>query len=151
MKLSILIGSGRKIALFTAPLLIPGVIFNILFPNIFFIGGPFPLLKVFSTIVLVSGIIIWGWSVLLVLINVPQKKLITSGPFSFIKHPLYTAVALLIIPSLGFLINTWLGLAIGIVVYIGSRIFSPEEEKTLAKTFGTSWDEYCKKVSFPWL
>jgi len=40
---------------------------------------------------------------------------------------------------------------IGIILYIGSRIFSPEEEAELSKTFGTAWDAYCKKVRIPWL
>ena len=58
------------------------------------------------------------------------------------KHPLYTGVALLVLPWIGFLFNTWLGVLIGIILYIGSRIFSPEEEEILSKTFGTTWDEY---------
>ncbi len=80
-----------------------------------------------------------------------KKELITSGPYSLVKHPLYTGVALLVLPWIGFLLNTWLGVLIGMVLYVGSRIFSPEEEKALSKTFGTSWDEYCDTVKLPWL
>jgi protein-S-isoprenylcysteine O-methyltransferase Ste14 len=68
-----------------------------------------------------------------------------------VKHPLYTGVALLVLPWIGFLFNTWLGVLIGIIVYIGSRIFSSEEEEILSRTFGATWDEYCKKVKIPWL
>jgi protein-S-isoprenylcysteine O-methyltransferase Ste14 len=57
----------------------------------------------------------------------------------------------MVLPWLGFLFNTWLGALIGVILYIASRIFSPEEEKTLAKTFGPTWDEYYKKVKIPWL
>jgi len=67
------------------------------------------------------------------------------------KHPLYTSVALLVLPWIGFLLNTWLGVLIGAVLYIGSRIFSPEEEEALAKAFGATWDEYCNRVTVPWL
>jgi protein-S-isoprenylcysteine O-methyltransferase Ste14 len=37
------------------------------------------------------------------------------------------------------------------VVYIGSGIYSTEEEKILLKIFGEAWNEYCRKVKLPWL
>lgn len=76
---------------------------------------------------------------------------ITSGPYSVVKHPLYTDGALLVLPWIGFLSNTWLGAVIGIVVYVGSRRFAPEEEAVLSETPGGAWDEYCSMVKIPWL
>ncbi len=151
MKLKVLVGSGDKIGLLTLPFLIIGLILNIMFPSFFNVGGPSIVLKTISIIVLIPGITIWIWSVLLILIKVPKQELITNGPYSLVKHPLYTGVALLVLPWIGFLLNTWLGVLIGIVLYIGSRVFSPEEERVLSKTFGATWDEYCNKVKIPWL
>ena len=151
MKLKELVGSGDKIGLFTLPFLIIGLILNIIFPSFFNVGGPPIVLKVISIIILIPGVTIWIWSVVLILTKVAKKELITNGPYSFVKHPIYTSVALFVIPWVGFLVNTWLGAVIGIVLYIGSRIFSPREEKILSKTFGTTWDEYCNKVRIPWL
>jgi protein-S-isoprenylcysteine O-methyltransferase Ste14 len=151
MKLKILVGSGEKIGKLVLPFLIIGVIFNILKPSIFSVGGPQPALKVISAIVLVPGIFIWAWSVFLILTKIPRKELITNGPYSVIKHPLYTDVAFLVLPWIGFLLNTWLGALIGIVVYIGSRIYSPKEEEFLSKAFGSAWNEYVNKVKIPWL
>ena len=98
-----------------------------------------------------GGVAIWVWSVVLILTNIAQNKLITNGPYALVKHPLYTGVSLLVLPWLGFLLDTWLGALIGIIVYIGSRIFSRGEEAILAKTFGAAWDEYSGKVKLPWL
>lgn len=151
MKLKALIGSGDKIGLLTLPFLIIGLVLNILRPSLFSVGGPSIVLKVISIIVLIPGITIWIWSVILILIKVPQRELITKGPYAWLKHPLYTGVALLVLPWLGFLLNTWLGVLIGIILHIGSRIFSPEEEELLSNTFGAAWDEYCHKVKIPWL
>ena len=108
-------------------------------------------LKALSIIVLIPGVAIWIWSVVLILTEVPRQKLITSGPYSVVKHPLYTGVALLVLPWIGFLFNTWLGVLIGIILYVASRIFSPEEERTLSTAFGTAWDEYCNNVKISWL
>lgn len=151
MKLKELIGSGERIGLLVLPFLVVGLILNILFPALFSVGGPSPALKMVSVILLIPGVIIWLWSVVLIVTNVPQKKLITDGPYSLVKHPLYTAVALLVLPWLGFLFDTWLGVVLGVVLYVGSRMFAPAEEEQLSKTFGTAWNEYSNKVKMPWL
>jgi protein-S-isoprenylcysteine O-methyltransferase Ste14 len=151
MKLKVLVGSGHRIMLLALPFLAVGLILNILFPSWFSVAGPPLVLKVISILVLVPGVIIWLWSVVLILTRVPKNVLITDGPYSVVKHPLYTAVALLVLPWAGFLLNTWLGVVIGIVLYIGARAFAPEEEIGLSKTFGATWDEYCRKVKIAWL
>jgi protein-S-isoprenylcysteine O-methyltransferase Ste14 len=146
-----LIGIGDKTGRIIFPIIIIGIIINILFPSYFFIGGPSSLLLIISTIVLIIGLINCIWSQILIIINVPKHKLITSGPFSIVKHPLYTGVSLLVIPCVGFIINTWLGVVIGILIFITLRIYAPEEEKKLSNIFGNAWTEYTKKVIIPWL
>jgi protein-S-isoprenylcysteine O-methyltransferase Ste14 len=151
MKLKELVGSGDKIGLLVLPFLIVGVILNILFPSFFSVGGPSAVLMAISIILLIPGVTIWIWSVVLILTKVSKGELITNGPYSFVKHPLYTGVALLVLPWIGFLFNTWLGVLIGIVLYVGSRLFSPKEEEKLSNEFGAAWEEYCHKVKIPWL
>jgi len=151
MKMKTLIGSGDKIILFVLPFLITALILNIMIPSIFDVGGPLVILKVISIIILIPGVVIWMWSIALILTMVPRKELITNGPYSIVKHPLYTGVALLVLPWIGFLLNTWLGAFIGITLYMGSRIFSPAEEEKLSKTFSITWERYCNDVKIPWL
>jgi protein-S-isoprenylcysteine O-methyltransferase Ste14 len=151
MNVKVLVGSGDKIALFTLPFLIVGLILNVAYPSLFDVGGPSNVVRVVSVVVLIPGITIWLWSIILILTKVPKGELITSGPYSLMKHPLYTSVALLVLPWIGFLLNTWLGALIGVVLYIGSRIFARTEEAELSKTFGPSWDEYSNTVKIPWL
>lgn len=151
MKIKTLIGSGDKIMLTTLPFLIVGLALNFLFPSFFSVGGPPQFLVVISIIMLVVGFATWLWTVILILTKVPKGELITSGPFALVKHPLYTAIALLVIPSIGFLLNSWLGVIIGIVMYITVRMYAPAEEKALAETFGPAWDDYTRKVLIPWL
>lgn len=151
MKLKVLVGSGHRIMLLALPFLVIGLVLNILFPSWFSVGGPPLVLKVISIVVLIPGVTIWIWSVVLILTRVSKNELITNGPYSLVKHPLYTGVAFLVLPWIGFLLNTWLAVAIGIILYVGSRLFAPEEERTLSETFGAAWDEYCRKVKIPWL
>jgi protein-S-isoprenylcysteine O-methyltransferase Ste14 len=146
-----LVGSGDRIGLFTLPFLVVGLILNVAYPAVFDVGGPPPALLVASFAVLAVGIVIWAWSVVLVVTRVPRGELITSGPYALVKHPLYTAVALLVLPWLGFILNTWLGAVVGVALYVGSRIFASAEEATLSKTFGAAWAEYTGSVKIPWL
>jgi protein-S-isoprenylcysteine O-methyltransferase Ste14 len=149
--LKVLIGSGDRIGLFTLPFLVVGLILNFMVPSLFDVGGPPTALRVVSVVVLAGGVTVWAWSVIQILTRVPRRELITSGPYALVKHPLYTAVALLVLPWIGFLMNTWLGLAIGILLYIGSRMYAPAEEAALSQAFGPSWAEYRNRVKMPWV
>jgi protein-S-isoprenylcysteine O-methyltransferase Ste14 len=151
MKVRELVGSGEKIGLLILPFLVIGLVLSLAFPSAFSVGGPVDALRTISIIVLVPGVMIWIWSVALILTKVPAGELITSGPYAVVKHPLYTGVALLVLPWAGFLLNTWLGVVLGAVLYVGSRLFSPAEEQTLATTFGPAWKRYSDAVMLPWL
>lgn len=151
MKLKVLVGNGRKIGLLALPFIVIGLTLNILFPSVFSVGGPPLALVIASIIILIPGVVIWISSVFLILTRVPKKQLITTGPYALMKHPLYAGVSLLVLPWFGFLLNSWLGALVGIVIYIGHRLYSPEEEQILSRIFGSAWDEYCGKVLLPWL
>lgn len=151
MRLRALVGSGEKIGLLTAPFLVIGLVLNAALPSLFGVGGPSDALRAISIVVLIPGVTIWAWSVVLILTKVPRHELITNGPYALVKHPLYTGVALLVLPWIGFLLDTWLGLMLGLVLYVGSRMFAPEEERTLSQTFGAKWDRYAATVKLPWL
>jgi protein-S-isoprenylcysteine O-methyltransferase Ste14 len=151
MKIRALVGSGDRIGLLLLPFLVIGLALNLAFPSAFAVGGPVDWLRTISIVVLVPGLAIWLWSVALILTKVPSGELITSGPYAVVKHPLYTGVALLVLPWAGFLLNTWLGVVLGAVLYIGSRLFSPAEDRTLATTFGPAWTRYADAVLLPWL
>jgi protein-S-isoprenylcysteine O-methyltransferase Ste14 len=151
VRLSILVGNGRKIGLLLLPVAIISIASNLLFPKFFSVGGPTPVLVIVSSIVLIPGIINWIWSVALILICVPKKKLITTGPYAVVKHPLYNGVGLLVLPWLGFLSDTWIGVVLGLTIVVGSKLYAREEEAILEKIFKEEWTAYSGKVLIPWL
>ena len=133
------------------PFVVGGIVLNLVFPAAFEVGGPPPILRGVSIAIVVVGLVVWAWSVALILAKVPEGELITTGPYAVVKHPLYTGVALLVLPWAGFLLDSWLGAALGIVMYVATRIFAPTEETELARDFGDTWDRYASTVWLPWV
>ncbi len=151
LNLKVLVGSGDRIGLATLPFLAIGVLLNVAFPAVFAVGGPPPALAAGSVLALLAGLTVWAWSVALVLTHVPRGRLITTGPYRLVRHPLYTGVALLVVPSVGFLCDSWLGVAVGLVMYLAVRRYAPAEEAALARHFGAEWQAYRRAVALPWL
>jgi protein-S-isoprenylcysteine O-methyltransferase Ste14 len=88
---------------------------------------------------------------ILIFIKVPKKQLITKGPYVLVKHPLYTGASLLVLPGLGIILDNWLVLLFGLILYIATRIYRPEEEKKMKKEFGGKYVKYSNGVLLPWL
>jgi len=102
-------------------------------------------------VLLALGLPMWLISVAQILLLVPKGKLITTGPFAAMQHPIYTSVALLVLPGLGLVLDTWLGPVLGVILYASSRIFSGSEEKILARIFAGDYERYRSRVLIPWL
>jgi protein-S-isoprenylcysteine O-methyltransferase Ste14 len=71
-------------------------------------------------------------------------RLITTGPYRIVRHPMYFG---LLIAGIGGLLlyQTWTG-----VVFVGCGLGvirrALREEEVLSKEFGAEWDEYCRRV-----
>jgi protein-S-isoprenylcysteine O-methyltransferase Ste14 len=150
MNIKQLAGAGDKIIGFTLPFALAGIILNVLYPQ-WFIMNTGLIGVIVGSVLLGLGVPFWLISVVQMLKYVPQNKLITKGPFLAVMHPIYTSVALLVIPGLTFIFDTWLGLLIGAILYIISRIFRGQEDKKLANFFTKEYEIYRSKVIIPWL
>ena len=75
-----------------------------------------------------------------------EHRLITSGPFRWLRHPLYT-VTMLLFFSYGLIASNWwmiLFTAMGLVMIVGVVI--PREEAELVAKFGEEYKEYQERV-----
>lgn len=75
-----------------------------------------------------------------------EQSLITSGPYQFVRHPIYTAFILILGSSLLISLNWLIGLAwIGMtVVEVASRIGF--EEALMLEYFGDQYRDYMKRT-----
>lgn len=145
-----LMGAGHRIMLFTLPFVLAGVASDLLWPPAFRMGWGTPGL-ILGLVLLAVGVPLWLGSAIQVLRQVPRGKLITTGGFAWVLHPLYLAVSLLVIPGCGLVLDSWLGFAIGAAMYVGVRLFAVREERELAAAFPREYPAYRAKVLLPWL
>ena len=72
-----------------------------------------------------------------------EHKLVTSGPYRWVRHPLYTVGASLFI-SFGMMADNWFIAVLGALAFIGMAIRTPKEEANLIEKFGDEYREYMK-------
>jgi protein-S-isoprenylcysteine O-methyltransferase Ste14 len=75
-----------------------------------------------------------------------DHELIQRGPYSVIRHPIYTSMFCIFL-SFAMMLGSWWTAAIGAVIFIvGTEIRVRAEERLLAGRFGPSFDAYRKRV-----
>ncbi|MBI5842647.1 MAG: isoprenylcysteine carboxylmethyltransferase family protein [Chloroflexi bacterium] len=74
-----------------------------------------------------------------------EHKLSTSGPYRWIRHPLYTFGTLAFL-SLGLIADSWFMVLLSILGFILLDVRTPNEETHLIKKFGDEYREYMKRT-----
>lgn len=73
-------------------------------------------------------------------------KLIISGPYNVVRNPIYAGMFGMLLAT-GLAISHWIGLIIGVVVFIiGTAVRVHSEEKLLREMFGEQFAAYTRKV-----
>ena len=76
-----------------------------------------------------------------------QQTLVVSGPYRWVRHPMYVAfyalhIATFLLTANGFIVVTWIG---GLTLVIGSRI--QREEQMMVDRFGTDYRTYAERTA----
>jgi protein-S-isoprenylcysteine O-methyltransferase Ste14 len=78
---------------------------------------------------------------------VEGHELITQGPYSLVRNPIYLGMFGMLI-STGLAVGRWPVLLAAIVIFlIGTEVRIRTEEKLLREAFGEKFDEYSRRVS----
>jgi protein-S-isoprenylcysteine O-methyltransferase Ste14 len=78
---------------------------------------------------------------------VEGHKLATSGPYAYVRHPIYTAM-LGMLTATGLAISRWQSLVAALVVFmLGTIIRLRSEEKLLREAFGEEFEVYAQRVA----
>ena len=74
-----------------------------------------------------------------------EHRLITSGPYARIRHPLYSAMFSWGI-ALALLNANWIFVALAILMIAGILVHIPREEKLMLEAFGDEYQAYIRRT-----
>jgi protein-S-isoprenylcysteine O-methyltransferase Ste14 len=74
-----------------------------------------------------------------------EHKLVTSGIYRYIRHPLYTFGSSMFV-SFGMMADNWFIAALGVLAFILMAARTPKEEANLIEKFGDEYREYMKRT-----
>lgn len=74
-----------------------------------------------------------------------EHKLVTSGPYRWVRHPLYTVGSSMFV-AFGMMADNWFIMLLGILAFIIMAIRTPREEANLIEKFGDEYREYMKRT-----
>jgi protein-S-isoprenylcysteine O-methyltransferase Ste14 len=74
-----------------------------------------------------------------------EHRLSTSGPYRWIRHPLYTFGTLAFL-ALGLMADSWFMLLMPVVAFVLLALRTPNEEAHLIEKFGDEYREYMKRT-----
>lgn len=141
-------GIGPRLALLCLPYIILSLVVMQRYPefsNLVFLDVLWA--KALGLILLGVGALFWAFSALFFLKYFKSGRLITEGPFSLCRNPIYSSIILFIVPSLALIFHSWLVLSISIVLYIGFKISIHGETRILARSFGEEYEQYTRSVN----
>lgn len=77
---------------------------------------------------------------------VEGHKLATSGPYSYVRHPIYTGMLGMLVAT-GLAVSHWAALLAALVIFfIGTVIRVRSEERLLREAFGDQFENYERRV-----
>ena len=74
-----------------------------------------------------------------------EHKLVTSGPYRWIRHPLYTFGSSMFV-AFGMMADNWFIALLGLIAFIGMAMRTPKEEANLIEKFGDEYRDYMKRT-----
>jgi len=81
---------------------------------------------------------------------VEGHELVTSGPYAYVRHPIYTAMLAMLL-AVSMVVATPLRLAAALVFFlIGTFLRTHLEERLLRAQFGEAFESYRKRAGWLW-
>ena len=112
-----------------------------------------PLVTTVALLLLAIGFLLRVWATfhfyeqhMKVISLVPQKKLISSGPYRFSRNPLYLGGNVFIFFAADLFLGSITGIFLTVVNILFVEIWIRREEKQLERDFGGEWASYKSQV-----
>ena len=109
---------------------------------------------VLGIILIVLGVCLWILAAIVSKIdaNIVKNHLVTSGAYSWVRNPIYSAFMIISTGIVLILGNLWF-LVVPVLDWVFMTVLMKRtEEKWLLKQYGKDYEEYCSRVNrcWPW-
>jgi protein-S-isoprenylcysteine O-methyltransferase Ste14 len=141
-------GIGPKLlGLALAYSIIPAAL-TMVYPGFFAITSVPPgILYSFGGILLTLGLALWLLSIFPLLKGFTQGKLCTTGVYSIVRNPMYSAFILFFVPAITMFIRSWIMFTIPMVMCLIFNKLIRAEELYLEGQFGEEYLKYKSAVN----
>jgi len=114
-----------------------------------------PAAAIASGCLLLAGVALWAASGAKLRRGRKTGVLVTDGPYSVMRHPLYAAWILLMLPGACVMFRSWIVLPAPVVAYVTCRLHLSAEEDLLRQRYGEAFEQYRRKTNgllpaLPW-
>lgn len=128
--------------------------FIFLFSTLHFTLYPMFLLPFNQTIIIWIGVILIGIGLIIYAKSLKSikkayfsSKLVTSGIYAYMRHPLYASFILFTVPGIVCLFNSWILFFIPISYYTIFKFMIKKEEEYCMNKFGKQYSNYKSQVN----
>ncbi len=105
-------------------------------------------------VVVVLGMLVVIWSAFhlreafLGEVEPTRKDLVRSGPYKFVRHPVYLGMTIALAGA-AISLRSWLGLITVFCAFLPSEVYRAKlEEEALQKRYGAEWEAYARETGF---
>ena len=141
------LGIGPKIGMVAIPYFLVTLFLSIHYKEIFRVCAAWDRpLYIAGIVLLLIGLVFYAVTVRLLLKGIKKTALMTTGTYYLCQNPLYAGIMLMIVPSVSFLLHTWLILTTSLVAYIMFKINIKSEYREMESFFGEAYLSYKKNT-----
>jgi len=140
-------GIGPKLGIWTAGYTLVAGVATYLWWPLFRIPLPYPSLVAAAAVLLAIGLPLYVAAGRALVRAHRQRRLLTTGPYSVCRHPLYGAWIVFNVPALALLSRSWLLLTVPVFMYVFARLNIRQEEAALEAEFGDEYRAYKQRVN----
>jgi protein-S-isoprenylcysteine O-methyltransferase Ste14 len=141
-------GIGPRLLGFTLAYSITPVALTMGYPSFYVITSvPPAVFKFVGVILLAFGIPLWFLALVPLLKGFTQGKLCTTGVYSIVRNPMYSAYIVFIVPAITLFFRSWIMFTIPIAMYLIFKRLIRAEEVYLEGRFAEDYLRYKSKVN----
>lgn len=121
-----------------------GVVGAWLEPEVFRFSSFFlqPLRDVAGWVFIAAGVGLYLWSSMRMVSAVRGGRLDTGGPYAVVRHPMYSAWIVFLLPGVTLVSGAWLVFGSSLVAWVFFEKWAPAEEQAMAERFGREYEDY---------